>query len=78
MDRERMPMTEGGHRCGCYLIHGGARRAARQRRLGGTDSLGKPFVRWDWFGGAFMALGGVLAMLDKRYRFDVVTRRPSA
>ena len=29
----------------------------------------KPFVRWIWFGGVFMALGGVLAMLDKRYRF---------
>ena len=30
----------------------------------------KPFVRWIWFGGVFMAIGGVLAMLDKRYRFD--------
>ncbi len=29
----------------------------------------KPFVRWIWFGGVFMAIGGVLAMLDKRYRF---------
>ncbi|MGL5603754.1 MAG: cytochrome c-type biogenesis CcmF C-terminal domain-containing protein, partial [Plesiomonas sp.] len=28
----------------------------------------KPFIRWIWFGGLFMALGGVLCMLDPRYR----------
>ena len=28
----------------------------------------KPFVRWIWFGGLFMALGGILCMLDPRYR----------
>lgn len=28
----------------------------------------KPFVRWIWMGAIFMALGGVLAILDKRYR----------
>ncbi len=28
----------------------------------------KPMVRWMWFGALFMALGGVLSMLDKRYR----------
>ncbi len=28
----------------------------------------KPFVRWIWLGGAFMALGGLLAATDKRYR----------
>ncbi|KGK00562.1 heme lyase CcmF/NrfE family subunit [Thalassotalea sp. ND16A] len=28
----------------------------------------KPFVRWIWLGSIFMALGGVFAMLDKRYR----------
>lgn len=28
----------------------------------------KPFVRWIWLGALFMALGGVLAILDKRYR----------
>ena len=28
----------------------------------------KPFVRWIWFGGVFMALGGVLCLLDPRYR----------
>jgi cytochrome c-type biogenesis protein CcmF len=28
----------------------------------------KPFVRWIWLGALFMAFGGLLAILDKRYR----------
>jgi cytochrome c-type biogenesis protein CcmF len=28
----------------------------------------KPFVRWVWLGAIFMAFGGFLAILDKRYR----------
>jgi cytochrome c-type biogenesis protein CcmF len=28
----------------------------------------KPFVRWIWLGGLLMAFGGVLAVLDARYR----------
>ncbi|HED14686.1 MAG TPA: heme lyase CcmF/NrfE family subunit [Gammaproteobacteria bacterium] len=28
----------------------------------------KPLVRWLWFGGLFMALGGLLAAFDRRYR----------
>jgi len=28
----------------------------------------KPFVRWIWFGGLFMAAGGLLCLLDPRYR----------
>ena len=28
----------------------------------------KPLVRWVWFGGVFMALGGFWAVTDKRYR----------
>ena len=28
----------------------------------------KPFVRWIWLGAIFMALGGLLAISDKRYR----------
>jgi len=30
----------------------------------------KPFVRWIWLGALFMALGGILAMMDKRYRLS--------
>ncbi len=32
----------------------------------------KPFVRWLWLGGLLMSLGGVLAVLDRRYRRDRV------
>ena len=28
----------------------------------------KPFVRWIWYGGLFMACGGLLCLLDPRYR----------
>lgn len=28
----------------------------------------KPFVRWIWYGGGLMAFGGLLCMLDPRYR----------
>ena len=28
----------------------------------------KPFVRWIWLGAIFMVIGGLLSMLDKRYR----------
>jgi cytochrome c-type biogenesis protein CcmF len=29
----------------------------------------KPFVRWIWVGGLLIALGGILATIDRRYRF---------
>jgi len=28
----------------------------------------KPFIRWIWLGAIFMALGGLIAVMDKRYR----------
>jgi len=28
----------------------------------------KPYVRWIWLGAIFMALGGLLAITDRRYR----------
>lgn len=30
----------------------------------------KPFVRWIWLGAIFMALGGLIAMSDRRYRIQ--------
>ncbi|PJG85294.1 heme lyase CcmF/NrfE family subunit [Conservatibacter flavescens] len=35
----------------------------------------KPFIRWIWIGGVFMALGGLLCMFDKRYRFSKVLKK---
>jgi cytochrome c-type biogenesis protein CcmF len=34
----------------------------------------KPFVRWIWLGGIMMALGGLLAVSDRRYRLPVHSR----
>jgi cytochrome c-type biogenesis protein CcmF len=36
----------------------------------------KPFVRWIWLGSIFMALGGALAIIDKRYRLKIKQPRP--
>jgi len=36
----------------------------------------KPFVNWIWFGSLFMALGGLLAILDKRYRLAKKAPQP--
>ncbi len=50
--------------------------------LGGGDwSLRlyyKPFVRWIWLGGILMALGGILAVTDRRYRIKVRRRHARA
>jgi cytochrome c-type biogenesis protein CcmF len=37
----------------------------------------KPFVTWIWFGCIFMALGGILALADRRYRVKVPQREPA-
>lgn len=37
----------------------------------------KPFVRWIWLGAILMSLGGLLAVLDKRYRQKVTQKRTS-
>jgi cytochrome c-type biogenesis protein CcmF len=64
-----MPMTEAG-------IDAGVTRdlfVALGEPLGSDGAWAlriyyKPFVRWIWMGGVFMALGGLLAVMDKRYR----------
>ncbi|OON39090.1 c-type cytochrome biogenesis protein CcmF [Izhakiella australiensis] len=38
----------------------------------------KPFVRWIWLGGVFMAVGGVLCLLDPRYRSRKKVAREAA
>ena len=35
----------------------------------------KPFVRWIWYGGLFMAFGGLLCLLDPRYRSRKTAQR---
>ncbi|MEM7020699.1 MAG: cytochrome c-type biogenesis CcmF C-terminal domain-containing protein, partial [Pseudomonadota bacterium] len=38
----------------------------------------KPFIRWIWLGAILMALGGLLAVTDKRYRRSVKAAEVSA
>ena len=38
----------------------------------------KPFVSWIWGGTAIMALGGLLAVSDRRYRIAARSRRKEA
>jgi cytochrome c-type biogenesis protein CcmF len=33
----------------------------------------KPFISWIWAGAFLIALGGFLAILDKKYRFKPLT-----
>jgi cytochrome c-type biogenesis protein CcmF len=75
---QRNPMTEAG-------IDGGLFRdlfvALGEPLSGGAWSLRlqyKPMIRWIWFGGLLMALGGVLAATDPRYRRLAVRERPTA
>ncbi|MBD1574265.1 heme lyase CcmF/NrfE family subunit [Vibrio sp. S17_S38] len=47
---------------------------AMGEQLEGSDAWAvriyyKPFIRWIWLGAIFMAIGGILAISDKRYRF---------
>ncbi|HHB13510.1 MAG TPA: heme lyase CcmF/NrfE family subunit [Chromatiales bacterium] len=72
-----MPMTESG-------VDVGLTRdlyASLGEDLGGGEwavrLYYKPYVRWIWLGGLFMALGGLLAISDRRYRVRV-GRRASA
>jgi cytochrome c-type biogenesis protein CcmF len=74
-DVQRQPMTEAA-------IDPGLTRdlfVALGEPLGTSDGswsvrlYHKPFIRWIWMGGVFMALGGLLAASDRRYR--VLARR---
>jgi cytochrome c-type biogenesis protein CcmF len=38
----------------------------------------KPFIDWIWFGCIFMAMGGALALADKRYRIKMKSRQSAA
>jgi cytochrome c-type biogenesis protein CcmF len=37
----------------------------------------RPFIDWVWLSAAFMALGGVLAVTDRRYRARVAASDPA-
>jgi cytochrome c-type biogenesis protein CcmF len=65
---QTMPMTEAGIDAGLFRD---LFVALGEPLEGGAWSLRlyhKPFIRWIWLGGIFMAVGGLLAASDRRYR----------
>ncbi len=66
-----MPMTEAGIDAGLFRD---LFVALAEQLDNGAWSLRiyyKPFIRWIWLGCIFMALGGFVAVLDRRYRLKV-------
>ena len=67
-----MPMTEAAIDTGLtrdvYVSLGEPLEADKERGAWAVRVYFKPFVDWIWFGCLFMALGGLIAALDRRYR----------
>ncbi|BFM15988.1 heme lyase CcmF/NrfE family subunit [Maricurvus nonylphenolicus] len=61
-------MTEAGIEAGLFADIYVAMGEALQGDAWAIRVHVKPFVRWIWLGTIFMALGGLLAVIDKRYR----------
>jgi len=69
---QNSPMTEaaidGNVRRDLYIALGEPLDTNNKNEAWAVRVYCKPFVRWLWLGAIFMALGGVLAMTDRRYR----------
>jgi len=64
----RMPMTEAGIDAGLFRDIYVALGEPLPDGAWALRVYHKPYVRWIWLGGLLMALGGLLALLDRRYR----------
>ena len=73
--RQGMPMTEAGIDAGLFRDLYVALGEPLDQGAWALRIYYKPFVRWIWLGGLFMAVGGVLAASDRRYR--VAARKSS-
>jgi cytochrome c-type biogenesis protein CcmF len=62
------PMTEAGIDAGIFRDLFVALGESLGNNVWSLRIQFKPFVRWIWFGGLFMALGGAIAASDRRYR----------
>jgi cytochrome c-type biogenesis protein CcmF len=65
---QTMPMTEAGIDAGLFRDLYVALGEPLGEKSWSMRLQFKPYVRWIWFGGLMMALGGVLAATDRRYR----------
>ena len=72
---QTMPMTEAAIATGftrdLYVSLG---EPVADNGAWGTRIYIKPFVDWIWFGAFIMALGGFIAISDRRYRLAVRSR----
>ena len=66
---QRMPMTEAAINAGFPRDLYAALGEELDDGAWAVRLYYKPFVRWIWFGAVLMSIGGVIAMVDKRYRF---------
>ncbi|HEX20459.1 MAG TPA: heme lyase NrfEFG subunit NrfE, partial [Acidiferrobacteraceae bacterium] len=76
-DRQRkgMDMTEAAIDPGLFRDLYIAMGEPLQGGAWGISLYYKPFVRWIWLGSIFMALGGLLAAGDRRYRVSLRKRQ---
>ena len=67
---QRNTMTEAGIDAGLFrdLYVSLAEPLDDERQAWALRLQVKPFIRWMWLGAIFMALGGFVALLDRRYR----------
>ncbi len=66
-----MPMTEAGIDAGLFRDLFVALAEQLENGAWSLRIYYKPFIRWIWLGCIFMALGGFIAVMDKRYRLRV-------
>ncbi|GAA3538501.1 heme lyase CcmF/NrfE family subunit [Zobellella aerophila] len=66
---QRMPMTEAAIDAGLTRDLYAALGEQLDDGAWAVRLYYKPFVRWIWFGAVLMAIGGLVSMADKRYRF---------
>ena len=68
---QTMPMTEAGIEAGLWRDLFVALGEPLDQNAWSLRIYHKPFIRWIWLGALLMALGGLVAMLDRRYRIAV-------
>ncbi len=71
-----MPMTEAGIDAGFWRdLYVSLGEPLDNKGAWSVRVYHKPFIRWIWLGAVIMALGGLLAATDKRYRREVRAAR---
>ena len=72
---QKNPMTEAGIDTGFLRDVYVALGEKINENAWGMRLYYKPFIQWIWMGAAFMALGGLMAALDRRYRLKLKRER---